>query len=275
MTFDRRYIFVLIALAVMIPILLPLGLPVRISAETEAVYDRIEGLPPGSVVMVSFDHEASSLPEVRPMAEAVINHCFKKNINIVGLALFAEGTAIGYQILNRLGQEWGKTYGKDYVYLGYRPQYSAAILGMGESIRQVFPRDYNETSYMEIPLLREIEDYDNIALVISVADGSLPTYWVEYARARYDQEIVTALTAVMVTAYTPYMDAGQIGGIVGGLKGAAEYEKILGTEAAGKRGMDAQSMAHLVIAVMVIIGNVLSFTWRKSGKRAGDRRGEA
>ncbi len=275
MTFDRRYIFVIIALAVIIPMLLPLGLPVRISAETEAVWDQIEGLPPGSVVMISFDHEASSIPEVRPLAEAIINHCFEKDIKIVGLALFAEGTAIGYQILNQLGDKWGKSYGEDYVYLGFRPQFTAAILGMGESVSQVFPKDYNEISYDEIPLLREIKDYEQIDLVVSVADGSLPTYWVEYARARYDQEIVTALTAVMVTAYTPYMDAGQIGGIVGGLKGAAEYEKLLGTEAAGKRGMDAQSMAHLAIAVMVVIGNVISFSRRKRGKPQRERGAES
>lgn len=268
MTLDRRFIFVIVALAVAIPLLIPLGLPVAVTDETRAVYDRLERLEPGSIVMVSFDHEASSLPEVRPLAEAVLHHCFQRDIRVVGLALFAEGTAIGYDILGDIAEWHNKEYGVDYAYLGYRPQYTAAILGMGEAIAEVFPADYDLTPYEDVPLLSGVRNYDDIDLVISVADGSLPTYWVEYAQARYGQEVIAALTAVMVTAYTPYVDAGQIGGILGGLKGAAEYEKLLDRPAAGKRGMDAQSLAHLAIAVMIVIGNVVAFALRIKRKHA-------
>jgi len=263
MKFDRRYIFVIVVLAVIIPMLFPIGLPVAITDEARAVFDTIENLDSTAVVMVSFDHEASSLPEVRPLAEAVLNHCFQKNIKVVGLALFAEGTAIGYDILNTVAARYNKQNGVDFIYLGYRPQYSAAILGMGESIKEVFPADYDNTPYDDLPLGARVRNYNDIELVISVADGSLPTYWVEYAQARYQQRIATALTAVMVTAYTPYVDAGQLEGILGGLKGAAEYEKMLGETAAGTRGMDAQSFAHLAIAVLVVIGNVAAFAVRR------------
>ena len=266
MKFDRRFIFILIVLAVMIPLLFPIDLPVAITDETRAVYDRINVLDSNSVILMSFDHEASSLPEVRPLAEAVLTHCFQRDVKVVGLALFAEGTAIGYDILNDVAARYGKMYGIDYVYLGYRPQYSAAILGMGESIRGVFPADYDDTPYDSIPLLSGVRNYDDIDLVISVADGSLPTYWVEYAQARYGQKIIAALAAVMVTAYTPYVDAGQIDGLLGGLKGAAEYEKLLGQPAAGTRGMDAQSLAHLSIALLIVIGNIIAFAVRR-GKR--------
>ncbi len=266
MTLDRRIIFLAVALAVAIPLLFPLGLPVVVIEETRAVYDRLEQLDAGAVVLVSFDHEASSLPEVRPLAEAILNHCFKRDIKVIGLALFAEGMAIGYDILGDVAIKHDKKYGADYVYLGYRPQYTAAILGMGESIKEVFPADYNDTPYEKIPLLSRIYNYADIDLIISVADGSLPTYWVEYAQARYGREIIAALTAVMVTAYTPYVDAGQIAGILGGLKGAAEYEKLLGQPAAGKRGMDAQSLAHLAIAVMIVIGNIIAFVGKMKKK---------
>jgi len=268
MNIDRRIIFVIVALAVAIPLVVPLDLPVAVTDETRAVYDRLEMLDSGSVVLVSFDHEASSLPEVRPLAEAIVNHCFMRKARVIGLALFAEGTAVGYDILNDIAAQQGKVYGHDYVYLGYRPQYTAAILGMGESIREVFPTDYDETPWEEIPLLQGVHNYDDIDLVISVADGSLPTYWVEYAQARYGQEVIAVLTAVMVTAYTPYVDAGQISGILGGLKGAAEYEKLIDRPAAGKRGMDAQALTHLAIAVMIVVGNVIAFGARRKKKTA-------
>ena len=39
---DRRIIFLLIAAAVLLPLLRPFGLPIKISPEVRAVYDYIE-----------------------------------------------------------------------------------------------------------------------------------------------------------------------------------------------------------------------------------------
>ena len=49
---DRRYIFVLIALTVIIPLLRPLGMPVFVTHEVQSVYDYIEKIPPGSAIIV-------------------------------------------------------------------------------------------------------------------------------------------------------------------------------------------------------------------------------
>ena len=160
---------------------------------------------------------------------------------------------------------FGRSYGTDWIYLGFRPQYTAAILGMGESIADVFDADYEGNALSATALGRQVHNYDNIDLVISVADGSMPTYWVEFARARYGERVVAALTAVMVTSFLPYLESGQLDGILAGLKAAAEYEELLDNPAAGARGMDAQSAAHALIAVLIIIGNVEA--WRARRKR--------
>jgi len=54
----------------------------------------------------------------------------------------------------------------------------------------------------------------------------------------------------------PYHDSGQIVGFLGGLKGAAEYEALVGAPGEGIRGMDAQTISHLFIVLMIILGNV-------------------
>ena len=46
---DRRIIFLLIAGAVLLPLLRPFGLPIKISPEVRAVYEYIEALPERSV----------------------------------------------------------------------------------------------------------------------------------------------------------------------------------------------------------------------------------
>jgi hypothetical protein len=212
--------------------------------------------------MISFDFEASSFPEMSPLATATLNHIFKKNLKVVGLALFSEGTAIGYTLLSDIAKKHGKQYGRDYIYLGFRPQYVSAILGMGESIAKVFPEDYLKKPYEDYPEFAGLKNYSDLPLVISIADGSLPIHWADYANARYGQEVAVACAAVMVTAFKPYFESGQLIGPAAGIKGAAEYEKILGEKGSGHRRLFAQSTAHLFIILLVIAANIAAW-WRK------------
>lgn len=265
----RRWVFAVMGIVVVGALAVRPGLPIRVTAETRAVHALIESLDSSDVVMMSFDHEASSLPEVGPLGTAVIDHCLRRGIRIVGLALFSEGTAAGYSLLARRAEAYFAVEGEDWVYLGFRPQYAAAILGMGENISQVFETDYHGRLLGATPLGARLRNYDDIALVISVADGSMPTYWVEYAGARYGAKVVGALTAVMVTSFLPYLESGQLAGILPGMKGAAEYEQLLGDPGAGTRGMDAQSAAHLLIAVLVIAGNIQAWIGRRKSQRSG------
>ncbi|MBN2226719.1 MAG: hypothetical protein JW763_05095 [candidate division Zixibacteria bacterium] len=236
------------------------------SPEIQKSYDYLDSLPEGSVIMVSFDHEASSLPEIQPLALVVLRHAFKNNLKIIGVSLFAEGTAIGYRLLSQTAREYDKTYGVDYVFLGFKPQQISAILGMGESIAHVFPEDYLGTPTDEIPIMMNIVNYDQIEMVISIADGALAVHWIEYVGGQYHQNIMTALTAAMITTYDPYLASGQLYSVIGGLKGAAEYENLLGQPGGGNRGMLAQTSAHVYVIVLIVIGNILYFRGRKNGK---------
>lgn len=261
---SRHFVFLGLFVVIMISMLLNIKLDTKISPYTQHMYDYIDSLPEGSVIMVSFDHEASSLPEIRPLALAVLRHAFKKNLKIIGVSLFAEGTLIGYRLLNNIAKEYHKEYGTDYVYLGFRPQYIAAILAMGESIEKVYPEDYLGRPYDSFPLSRSIKNYDDLAAVISIADGSITTYWIEYG-GQYNINVLGAVTAAMVTTYDPYLASGQMKAMIGGLRGAAEYEKLIKIDGGGARGMLAQSSAHIYIIFLIILGNVIYFRIRKKG----------
>ena len=219
-------------------------------------------------MIISFDHEASSLPEIRPLALAVLRHAFAKKHRIIGVSLLAEGTGIGYRLMQRTAAEYGRKYGVDYVYLGFRPAYIAAILSMGESLEQSYPQDYLGRPYQEFELLRSVKNYADVAGVISIADGSLTTHWIEYGQARYGVRVLAAVTAAMVTTYDPYLASGQMVAMVGGLRGAAEYETLLKQDGGGARGMLAQSSSHLYIVVVIILGNVAYFASRRRDTRS-------
>jgi hypothetical protein len=253
---DRKLIFILMALAVFLPLIFKLGLPNKVTPEVKNLFEQMENMKDSSVILISFDFEASSFPEVQPLANAILTQCFSRNLKVIGISLLAEGTALGEKVLKENALKYNKTYGKDYVFLGFRPQVTATILALGEDFHKVFPEDYYGGTTGDLELTKNLKDYKDISLIISVTDGDVPFSWINYAVARYNKDLAVLTTAVMATSFYPFLNSGQIKGLVSGLKGAAEYEILLKKPGMGARGMDAQSMAHLLIILLVILGNV-------------------
>lgn len=68
---DRRVIFVLMALAVILPLALRMNLPIPIDeGPSKNMYDAIDALPEGSRVLLSFDYDPSAIPGVAVPAGA-------------------------------------------------------------------------------------------------------------------------------------------------------------------------------------------------------------
>ena len=65
---DRRWIYLAVAIAVITPILIGATLPVNISPSVRSVYETIEGLPEGSVVLIACDYDPASEAELYPIA---------------------------------------------------------------------------------------------------------------------------------------------------------------------------------------------------------------
>ncbi len=253
----------LIFISVALPLLFNFTIPNKVTKEVRDTYEYIDALPEGSVLLFSFDHEAATLPEMQPMATAMLIHAFSKGFKVIGMAFRPEGAAIGNKALQENAAVFDLVEGEDYVFLGYRPEITSGILGLGESIARVYPKDYRGISVEDIPLMQNVHNYDDIALVVDVSDDDTPVYWINYANARYQQEIAPAITAVMATTFYPFLQERQIVGMVPGLKAAAEYEQLIGKLGDASLGMSAQSISHFLIVLFVIIGNIGYFMMKK------------
>ncbi len=262
---DRRVIFILIGVGTAVPLLFPVNLPITVTPRVEAAFQTIEALPAGSIVLVSMDYEPDTMAELQPMSIAVLRHCFRRNLKVIGMTLYPAGPGLSEPAINAAARFEGKVRNQDFVYLGYKSGFQTVMIGMGESIRQQFPVDFYRTPLDSIPFLRGIDSYARIDLVINLTASSAADYWIQFAAGRYHKPLVLGSTAVMATDYYPYLSSKQLLGLIGGMKGAAEYEKRLGVSGDARRGMDAQSMVHVIIAALVILGNVALFATRGSG----------
>lgn len=265
---DRRIIFVLIALAVIIPILTDLVIPNIVGAEpSRDLFEFVDSLPAGSNVLVSFDYDPSTMPELQPMAEAVVRHLFMKDHNIIGMALWPQGAALGQDAMSSLADSLGKTQYEDWVNLGYKTGGGVMIVRLGTSMRAVFPTDRDNVAWGDIPVLQGINSLEDIQLVISLSAGDPGIIaWVMMAGDRYDIPIGGGCTAVSAPQLYTYLQTDQMVGLLGGLKGAADYETLVGIDdGQAIRGMSPQSVAHITIMLFIIIGNIAYFTQKRKG----------
>lgn len=253
---DRRIIFIFIFFATALPLLFPVNLPISVSPRVRAAYDTIDKLPAGSYVLMSLDYEPDIMAELQPMSIAVLRHCFRKGLKPVVLTLYPAGPGLIERALDIASKAENKRRNEDFVFLGYKSGSQSVILGLGESIRTMFPTDFWGTPLDSIPLMRRHNSFADFPLVVNLSGSTIADYYIRIAATRYRRPMVLGATAVMTTDYYPYLSSGQILGLIGGMKGAAEYEKLNDFFGDARRGMDAQSLVHVVIVVLVILGNV-------------------
>jgi len=267
---DRRIIFLVIGLCTLVPLLYPVGLPIRISQEVRGVYDHIESLPEGSVFLLSMDFDPASKPELHPQAISLLRHAFKKNLRVVAMTLWVSGTGMADQVITQVAREMGKENGKDYVFLGWSPGGTAVIINMGQNLYGAFPSDYNGQSTKELPVLHGVANLRDVNYAVSLGAGNPGVEaWYVFGKDKYKFELGGGCTGVMAPGLYPLLRSGQINGLIGGLRGAAEYETLMDQKGKAIAGMDAQSATHLAIIVLVILCNVFYFTLRKQANQQG------
>lgn len=265
---DRRIIFLVIGLCTLVPLLFPVGLPIKISSEVRGVYDYIESLPEGSVFLLSLDFDPASKPELYPQAIAILRHAFKKNLRVIAMTLWVSGTGLADQILTQTAKEAGKENGTDYVFLGWSPGGSAVILNMGQDLYNAFPADYGGKTTKGLPVLTGVQNLRDVTYAVSLGAGNPGVEaWYVFGKDKYKFELGGGCTGVIAPGLYPLLRSGQINGLIGGLRGAAEYETLIDQKGKAVAGMDAQSATHLAIIVLVAICNIFYFSLRRQQRR--------
>jgi hypothetical protein len=264
---DRRIIFAFVLLGVTVPMLVDFDFPIRATPPVQAAYDAVErltGAGEAPVALVCFSYGASTQPEMQPMARAILRHLFGRGVRVVVMCLWPDAHGLAQEALETTAREYGQRYGQDYVFIGYKPGGSSVLLNLGRSFRDTFPLDAWGARVDSLGLTRGIQSLGDIDLVVDLAAGdSIEYWWIPYGQEKFGFPLVAGCTAVMAPDLYPFLQSGQLDGLIGGLAGAAEYEGLVGHTGAATAGMRAQSVTHLIIVLFVLVGNAGYFLARR------------
>ncbi len=256
---DRRILFIFVAIAVTLPLLLKFNLPVITTKEVKSIYNKINSLSEGSHVLISFDYDPASKEELQPMAIALLHHCFKNNIKVIGMTLYPGGPGLAEKALTEIGKKYNRKNKKDYVFLGYKTGTELVIINMGENIFSAFPKDFYGNATSDLPVLNSVHSLQDMDYVIDLASGSTIEAWIAFGKEKYNFDLGGGCTAVIGPDMYPFLQTKQLNGLMSGLKGAAEYETLINEESTAVAGMSPQSVVHVLIVFFIIFGNALYF----------------
>jgi hypothetical protein len=279
-TLDRRWVFLMMLWAVLMPIYF-IGVTGRTfpevpSALAHATFDEIDRLSPGDPILLAFDYEPSTEGELGPMATAFTKHAASKRLRMYFITLVPLGAQMIDDVVRKVitADYPHLVYGTDYVNLGFKSGNEGVIKVIVTNLRELYTTDSRGTAMQDIPMMQGITNIQQMKLIANVS-GSYPgtKEWVQYAATPYPAiRMVAGATGVQAPLLYPYVPQ-QLPGLLGAIKGAAEYEKLVVDAYGGPnpdpkylealRRMGPQLVAHLLIIMLIIAANVVFFVDRR------------
>jgi len=280
---DRRFIFIFIALAVIVPLLTGIKFEENATPMVANLFDAVDELPPGSKILLSFDYGPTTAPEIQPMVDVMLRHSADRKLKIYLMAVWATGHNITVQTVdNIMKKEYpGYEYGIDYVNLGYKAGNQGLIRVIVDNLKKMYNTDAAGTGINDIPMMKEVSSLKDMDLIVSFG-GGFPGIkeWILFAGDPGNIPVGGGCTAVSAPLLYPYYP-NQLVGLLGGIKGAAEYETYATEKYPEKFGqkptpgmnmMVAQMVAHIVIMFFIVFGNVMYFINRSRQRKLGATR---
>jgi len=277
---DRRVIFLFIALSVIIPLLLNIKFTEKAGPIVKNIFDKVESLPAGSRVLLSLDYGPSTVPEIQPMVNALVRHFNEKELKIYFMCLWATGQNLTTTTVDSVQTKEfpDKVYGIDYVNLGYKAGNEGLINVLLTDMKKMYTTDVLGTYIDDIEMMKQVRNLTSFDLIVGLGGGTPGIKeWILFAGDPGRIPVAGGSTAVQAPLLYPYWP-NQLLGLMGGIKGAAEYESELISQypkyktksSPGIKMMGPQAIAHIVIMLFIIIGNITFFM-----ERARERKGRA
>jgi len=263
---DRRIIYTVVFLVLLVPMFRPIGLPLKISLVTQKAFEAVDALPAGSLIMFTTANGPGTAAELEPQSIALMKHFMNKKLRVILNPTAAESPRYvdGYR---QMFLKAGYVEGKDFLVLPYLAGGETLFGSMATDLKSV----YNMVPNGVHPLWDSIDGMQDVDMLVDCSGGESQMWALNHIESRHKTKTVALITAVILAVRQPYFTSGQFKGIVSGLSGAAEYEVLARVPGQGASGMDAQSMGHLWVIFTILAGNIAYFVTRGKKSSGGGK----
>jgi len=278
----RRLIYLLMILAVGLPIVFGISQKPSRLVSAERMYDVVEKVQvqPGEVAMIWLDFGPNTIAENEPQAQVLIEHLFRRRIPVVLLSQYQQAerflTKIPNEVAKRLeaempGQQW--RYGEAWVNAGFRPGGAIFIQSMvnAADVSKFLGRDVNGMPISHYPAFSAIGGVERVKLVGEITGlvGVFDNIIQFFQKNEYRPTIVHGCTSITIPEAYIFLDSGQLKGLLEGIAGAAWYSVVLKEHFPNSENKEllvtntALSAAHIVLILLIVLGNIVPLFQRR------------
>nr|HID15102.1 zinc ribbon domain-containing protein [Anaerolineae bacterium] len=221
--------------------LMMLNIPIlaqpAVSPGARRLYNVIQSVSAEDTVLVAFEYGPPEADELNLVAEPILRHLLGQGAHISVVSTRPEGLTMAAGLLSTIVASEERYTEEQYTLAGYRP---GGATGVSR-------------------LLTDAGTPPGLILVLTAQPAPL-RWWVEQTRALHGDTltIVAGVSAALEPAASPYLDgsAGQLGGAINGLSGAAAYESLRGQGGQATQRLNALAAGHVAIVGLMVLGAV-------------------
>jgi hypothetical protein len=264
---DPRYLYAALLIIVIVGLLVPIPLPLAVGPDARGFYDSIENADPNKIALVSTLWSASTQGENRPQTLVIIEHLMRKRLRFALIAFGdPQSTILAQEVAEGLARRYRYEYGRDWINLGYRADMAGTLKGIVANLVDTLKTDsIQKRALRDFPVMRGIHNIKDVNVIAEVSASGSYTAWLGLVVGTTDAAFCYAPTSVMAPELYTYIDSGQMKGMLFGIKGAAEYERLLGIKGFTTRAITPVSLSLVLLFVLIGMGNYGMYAARKKG----------
>ncbi len=223
--------------------------------EAQALMDSINALESGSPVLIVTDYQAGFSAEMEQVAGLLIRHLAQKQVQMVLLSTYPEGVWLAERLLDvSLTDDAFSQVREQAVNLGFLPGGRIGLLSYAINAQTSFAEGVWESSNLES--VNHVNDFSMVLILADTLDSARS--WLEQTGpSLIDTPMLMVSSTQEAAMMMPYLDSGQLAGMLSGLRNAGLYEAALGDTVMASTIWSAYQAGLLVMAALFLVGFVI------------------
>ncbi len=255
-------------------------LPSLAPNETNSAIAAVNAIPQGAPVLAVFDYQPSTVGEMEaaglPLMDQLI---LLRHPRLAILSTSPTGAALAERFmssaLSTLNAQNSYQRGEQYVDFGYLPGGLTGVYAFAQSPTAAMPLGADRSAIWQSAPLQGVTHLSDFAAVIVLTDSvDSGRTWIEQtALERGSAPMIIVSSAQAGPMLLPYVDSGQVAGLVSGLYGAAGVEQANGGLPGRVRHYwDAYSVGLLIAVAAIILGGLWNLVTGFQARRTQESR---
>jgi len=231
----------------------------------------LDNLSNGAPVLIAFDYEPASAPEMEAAAMGVIDQLLLKGSVIRAVSTTNSGAALAKRMLGEALSmpDLSQSPPLNIAILGYIPGGAAGLQAFGRDPAGLLPYNLESTDNSNLnawaePVFNPVKGLANFKLVLVITDnGDTARSWVEQTSSQLQSNNIPLLMVVSAQSeplVRPYYETNprQVAGMATGVMGGVFMESLNGRDGIARRYMDAYSLTLMVAVLLLVIGSLVN-----------------